>query len=346
MAVVLIDGLDVYNGIVTNTGIQAKWALVVTTNLSMQTGRFGGQCCQWIESSSGTRGPGTRGLPSAYTSVGIGFAFRLTVAVTSTGVNPFVEFLSGTTYQLGMAVRSSGQLDFYRLTSLTAGTLLGSSATGVIVLNQWHYIEIGVAISDTVGTVTVKVDGTTVITLTGQDTNNSGGNVNVIAFQTGSNGGTATYQVDDIYVVDSATTLGERRIETLYPTSDVAQGWTRSAGSDNYALVDETQVNGDTDYVQASVVNTVDTYGFQDVTGSPATIDAVQVSAFAEKTDATARSIALQVKSGATTSDGSNFGLNASYAKFERLLTTDPNGGGSWSASAVNALQGGPKVTV
>ena len=90
----------------------------------------------------------------------------------------------------------------------------------------------------------------------------------------------------------------------------------------------------------------VDTYGFGDLGSTPSTIDAVQLTAFAEKTDAAARSIALQAKSGATTSDGGNFSLAATYGKFERLLTTDPNTSAAWGASAVNALQGGPKVTV
>lgn len=345
MSVILIDGFDLYNGVGANTGLQAKWS-GGAASCSLVAGRFGGQAVQAVSSNAGGRD--IQRSFAATASIGIGCALRMTVMPTANNVHGLFNLLNGATYTFGLRVTTTGALEAYRLTAVNAGTSLGVSAAGVIAVNTWHYVEIGVVINDTTGSVVVKVDGATVLNLTSQDTNNAVTNADTVIL--GYDGGIATTlgtaQFDDFYLLDSATTIGQRRIETLYPTSDVAQGFARSAGTTNYTLVDEAQVNGDTDYVQGSSVGDVDTYGFADLGGTPTSIDAVQVSAFAEKTDAAARSIALQVKSGATTSDGSDYALAASYGKHERLLLTDPNGGGAWGAAAVNALQGGPKVTV
>ena len=356
MTVVAIDGFDVYTGVVTNTGVQAKWpvnGINGTVSGSMVTGRFGGQA---VRLQLGTTSTGlaayARTLPSGYSSLAIGVAYRcnnLTLVTTATNIPIILQFVESTTYHVHLTVSSDGKINAYRASSSIAGTLLGSSSAGVILTNTWHYIEAEVVISDAAGRVTVYVDGVQVINLTSQDTKNGGsGPISVINLCCNAQavGNAPTHDFDDFYCVDAATKLGERKVETLYPTSDVAQGFSRSTGSTNYTLVDEATVNGDTDYVQASSLNTVDTYGFGDLSNSPTTIDAVQFACFAEKTDATARSIALQAISGATTSDGSNFVLTASYNKFERLMTTDPNTSSAWGASAVNALTGGPKVTV
>jgi hypothetical protein len=346
MTIQAVDGFDLYNGVVANTGLAAKWPGGNPGNLSMVAGRFGGQAVQCAAS-----GTFVRDIQRSFTgiaAVGVGVAVRFaTFPSVDTGSSNLIAFLKGATWTFGLRVTSTGAIEANRMTSATGTTVLGTSAVGVILNNTWQYVELQLTISDTTGSVVVKVDGTTVLNLSAQDTNNAVATVDTIHLGISINtGGLGAVQYDDFYLNDTNATLGERKVETLYPTSDVAQGFARSTGAANFSLVNEAQVNGDTNYVQGSNVGDVDTYGIGDLSNSPTTIDAVQVSAFAEKTDATARSIALQVKSGATTSDGANFALAASYAKLERLLLTDPNTSAAWAAAGVNALQGGPKVTV
>ncbi len=344
MTAVLIDGFDLYNGVGANTGLAAKWTITGTP--SMVSGRFGGQAAKVNQSSNGVNI--TRPFPANYASFAVGFGFRLVTFAGLTGSPyPMCSFHDSIpTIQCGLRVTATGAIEANRYTSDSAGTVLGTSSAGVIAANTWHYIECEVTISDASGVFKVYVDGVQVLNLTSVDTKNTA-NAYASSIKFGASANiTQNIDIDDLYVNDAATKLGERRVETLYPTSDVAQGFARSSGAVNYSLVDEAQVNGDTDYVQGSTVGDVDTYGFGDLSGSPATIDAVQFTSFAVKTDATARSIALQIKSGATTSDGSNYALAASYTKIERLTTVDPNTAAAWTAANVNAVQGGPKVTV
>jgi len=349
MAQLLSDGFDVYNGVGTNTGLQASWTLSSTTNISMVSGRFGGQAVQYRFGSSSAYAARTF---TASASIGIGYALRMATMPGASPTDPeymHVNLMSGATYMIGIKITAAGEIQVYRMSGTFGGTSLGTSSV-CIFSATWHYIEVGISIHDTTGTVTVKCDGSTVLTLTGQDTRNGApttvdtirlGDLYGLAFTDG-----GIYQVDDLYIIDSATTLGEAKIETTYPSSDIAQGWTRSAGSDNYALVDEAQVDGDTTYVQGSAVSDVDTYEFGNLSGTPSTIHSVKVIAFGRKTDAGTREIALQVKSGATTSDGANYPIAASYGKMERLLEVDPDTGVPWTASGVTALRAGPKVTV
>lgn len=343
MAVIFMEGFDMYNGVGTGTGLQSKWTLTTTSDVAMTTGRFSGQAMRVTQ--AGASGNPRVTFASNYTSIGCGFAYKTDTLPTGNTVINMLALLNGTTFTFGLRCTSTGAIEASRATSGTGFTALGTSTPSVIVANTWHYIECGVTISDTVGTVTVKVDGATVLSLTGQDTNNAVTNVNTLQLGYTSNSGQANINYDDLYVVDSATTLGERRIETTVPSADTAtKNWTPNSGTANFSRVNETLVDGDTSYVQASTVGTRDLYSMGALSSTPSVIDAVQVVSFAEKTDATTRTIYNSVQSAGTDSDGSAFSLSASYNRFDRLMETDPNGGGAWTASRVNGLLIGPKV--
>jgi hypothetical protein len=343
---VIIDGFDMYNGTGTNTGLQAKWTVASTGNLTLQTGRFSGQCLRTAD--SGTQGLPLRTLTSAIANIGVGVAVRASTMPTTNNVgSSIVALRNGATYTFGLRITTTGALEAYRLTSATAGTSLGVSAAGVIVANTWHFVEVGVVINDTTGSVVVKVDGVTVLNLTAQDTNNAVTNVDtiVLGHTQGSSSNSGVIDLDDLYVVDSATTLGERRVETLRPSADTAtKNWTPNSGTNNYDRVNESTVDGDTTYVQASTVGTRDLYSIGSLSSTPANIDAIQVVSFGEKTDATSRSIYNSIQSNSVDSDGSSFALAASYGKFERIVANDPSGGGAWTATRVNNLLIGPKI--
>jgi hypothetical protein len=350
MAITLIDGFDLYNGTGTVTGLQAKWVQSIGGGgtQSLITGRFGGQA---VRSNTGSGGSPTifnRTLPSAVSSGTIGFACRI---VNLTPVKTYIMHLRDVAgvYQIGIGVTTGGAVTAERTTAVSTGTVLGTSSTGIVSANTWHYFEVEFVISDTVGEMRVYVDGSQVLNLSAVDTRN-GTPTTVQNVMLGSINGTTTSMSvdhDDLYFIDTTTRLGERKIETLRPNADTAQkDFTRSAGSDNFALVDDTTSDGDTTYVQGSTVGNLDRYTTAGLSTTPSAIDAVQLTAFALKTDATTRNIALHARSGSTDSDGSNYALAASYSKFERILETDPATSSAWTSTGVNTLQFGPKVTV
>lgn len=340
MNILLIDGFDLYNGTGANTGVQTKWSLSTTSQAAMVAGRFDGQAFGWVGSLSGDKWL-NRPFSAASASISLGFAYN--VAVSDGRLAKTMHLLSSGTYMIGLTCDSLGVLTAGRFTAFGSFTALGSSAAGVIKQNTWHYVEVEAVISDTVGVFNVYVDGVSVLALTNVDTRNgTPTTVNQIQFSSTSY---SPASFDDVYVTDTAIRLGERRIQTLRPGADTAtKSFIPSTGVSNYALVDDA-VADSADYVSGSAVGDLDLYEIADIGGTPSIIDAVQLTAFAHKTDAASRNIALVGDIAGAQIQSSDFALASGDAKFDYLAQIKP-GGGAWDLAAVNALRIGPKVTL
>lgn len=134
----------------------------------------------------------------------VGFAFRSITLVANTKV---VQYQADTTAGTGnpdqtLLLQTNGQLQFCR----GASTVLGSSATGVIAANTWYYVEVYCRTDETAGVAIVRVNGTEVINLTGQDTKNASapGTPAVQSRVRFASGVTVTTQWDDFYLKTGA----------------------------------------------------------------------------------------------------------------------------------------------
>jgi hypothetical protein len=270
----------------------------------------------------------------------LGFAVKFTNFGTS-GTS-IVALLETAIVHCGIGINLAGQIFAWRGTT---ATVLGTSATALLT-GSWYYIEAKFVLHDTTGSVTVKVDGTTVLSLTNVDTRNAGTPlVNGVRYETS---GGATTDYCDLYVADTTGTtnndfLGDTRVRELYPNgAGTYTDFTPSAGS-NYQAVDETAQDGDTTYVQSSTVGHKDTYAYTDLATSP-TIKGARLLLLAKKDDAGARSIAPTVKSGATEDDGTTAALSTSYVYYSKIWETDPNTSAAWTAANLNAAEFGVEV--
>lgn len=351
MSIILIEGFDLYNGNQANIGIQSAWSITNTGNAVFNvSGRFAGQALQMQNDAAAI----WRAFPSAFASFTVANAFRVGTltglgVASTTGAVILTSGGSVVNTQIGWRPNQNGSISVYRLTSANAGTLLGTTAAGLLLNNVWHWIDFSGVISTTVGTVVLKVDGVTVLNLSGQNTQGYGTAANVDGLILGSQAGTwngnQPVNWDDLYVLDSAVTLGERRIETIRPSADTAQkDFTPSSGVINFSRVNDATVNTAT-YVQSSTVNHLDLYDIVDITGIPTSVDYVQITAFAEKTDVGSRSVKLVADLSGTQLLSSDIILQSSFTKLIFGMAAKP-GGGSWDASSVNSLKIGPKVTV
>lgn len=342
MALRMIEGFDLYNGTGLNTGLQAKWNTNVVAAWALPAGRFGGQCWHFTASTGWNRRP----LTSARSQGTFGFACRM-VAYPSTTITRNIGVSASGQMLAGIFFTPTGAVAAYRLSGAGGaggGTLLGTSAAGVMLPNVWHYVEWEWVISATVGRMTVKVDGVTVLNLTGVNTL-TGAVANADEWYLDNQGGNGSIQFDDLYEDDGAAAIGPRRVDTLRPTADTAtKQWTPDTGTVNFSRVNANLAQSVT-FVQASVVGNLDLYDIADLSTTPAVIDAVQYSMFAQKTDATARSIAAVGDIGGVQQQSGNVNLPTGVAKFESIFLTKP-GGGAWATADVNALRIGPKVTV
>jgi hypothetical protein len=340
--VLMTEGFDMYNGTGANIGMQAKWT--ASANWSTAGGRFGGQSMlMGIPTGGGAFSAHSwayRVFDPAGTTTNLSCGIAINI-LTVDGTDWLLQVNNSSNAALfSVGFSSVGQLIAY---SGAFGSTLCSSAAGLLASNTWAYLEVEAVLSATVGSINLYLNGALVASATNVNTLAAAGGGSALQLY-GRLNGTPNIWYDDVYVTDTATRLGERRIETLRPNSDNAQTWTRSAGSSNYGLVNETLVDGDTSYVETASTGVRDLYGLTSLSSMPSEIDAVTIVSFAEKTDATTRQLYNSVKSGPTTSDGSGANLAASYGRYDRILTTDPNTSAAWTPSGVNNLLIGPKA--
>jgi hypothetical protein len=338
--ILFVEGFDYYPATTGATGVAGRWSLLNAA--SLVTGRFdegqalstGSQTSQWI----------TRAISSTNT-ISCGVAIRITDASEVNAGRRLIEFRNASGPQCGVGINASGEIIAYRNTT---ATVLGT-ATGVTFSDGvWHYIEVEAFIHDSTGFINVYKDGVPVLTVSGADTEQQTADTITFFRLYGTDGTGAQPNVfswDDVYVTDQSTRLGESRVTTLYPNGVTADAdWTPSGGGDNDEAVDETLVNGDTDYVASATPGDLDIYALGDLGFTPGTIHGLQLTMCARKDDAETREVRLKLKSGAVTEHGTTQAMAATYQYFSDVYEEDPDAEGPWTASAVNAMQIGIEV--
>lgn len=289
-------------------------------------------------------------VPAAQTMVA-GIAFWLDQAAVTWDILSFQEG-SGGTHVVVRYNTTTFKLEVYR----GDGTLLGMSGAIAAALGEWFYVEAKVTVSDSVGAVELRNYGNTILSLSGIDTRNGGavGTIDCVEV------GPAAKHGDDFYILDtsgatnndflatappSATT--PRVIDPLPSAAGDSTQWTPHGAASNWDCVNDDSVDDDSSYVSSSTVGQLDLYQMSNLPSlSGASVRGVLQWMRARKDDATTRAVAQAMKSGATTSLDSDMVLSTSYANRYRILETDPNTSAPWTEAAVNAVQGGQKVTV
>lgn len=344
MSLIFIEGFDYYNGQQSLIGMQSRWTMPGTAGSSLVAGRFGGQA--WWQNNAAFGAAVRRAsapLPSTYATFSCCFAFKWNGAQTFSGAHNWISWQNGAASHVYMW-QNGGQLYFY---NGGTGTLLATSPV-CIVLNAWHFIEVTIFVSDTVGTILCKVDGATQVNASALDTRN-GATTGISDLWLGNDATDnrlGNYIFDDIYMTDGAS-LGEMRVETRYANADTAQKqWTPNSGSNNYSRVNETLVDGDTTYVEGTTAGDHDLYGLAPMSSVPASVPGIQLVHFGRKTDAGTRAITTTLKSGAVLDVGADNFLSTSYQRYSRIVELDPNGAIPWAYAALNAMTVGPKVTI
>jgi len=260
--------------------------------------------------------------------------------------------------QINLRTNGSRVLEVYR-----NSTLLGTASMASPAVGSYHYIEIKVVFHGSTGAVTLKLDGSTVLTLTGQNTiSTANAYANRIYLGNGNVGGgtAAGHFYDDVYVcdtVDQSTLqtgspanndfLGDVRVQNLTPSGDGNYSqWVGSDGNstNNSLLVDETPSNDDTDYVASGTTGDRDTYAFSNLTPTSGTVYGVQIFAEARKDDAGTRTLYLTARSGSTDQDSAAAtALSASYTGVVDIRGAAPGATG-WTVTNVNSAEFGIKV--
>jgi hypothetical protein len=335
MALEFICGIDQYTS-TTDLGLKFGFQTGVNS-IETTTGRFGGHCV----------------------NLGINdrFAYSFTSAATmlcggayihepaSWGSNAdIIAFVDGTTVQVQVEYAIGG---FIRVRLATSGVILATSTNPVVKQNKWHWIEVQITISNTVGQITIDVDGINAInTAANLDTQTSASaTCDEIRFTSGGSDG----RWDDIYIATPTggqitSFIGDAQIDNIMP--DGAGNYTEfgaetPGASTHWQNCDEIGPDGDSTKITSTAVNQRDTFTHANLAAiTTQTIHAVQQTAYA-KHDGTATNFRL-VHRRTTDNNGASQAGGASYGYFREVWEQDQDAGpGAWTETNVNASEGG-----
>lgn len=249
-----------------------------------------------------------------------------------------VRFRESTTTHTDIRITSLGEIRATR-----NGTSLGLSSA-VIAINTWYWLAIKVTINDSTGTVDVRVNSTSVLALTGQDTRNGGSgiidNIQVNSVSSGNN------DFDNLAILDTTGSsptndipTEEWRIDTQTATgAGNSTQFTPSTGS-NWQNVDDATSDGDSTYNSSSTSGHTDLFAIADFSGG--TPRAVQVNIAARRDDAGPREIREKCRSGSTNYSGTTQAITSAYLVYRQIRETDPATSAAWTGPNLNSAEFG-----
>lgn len=246
--------------------------------------------------------------------------------------------------QIYLYITSAGAIKAFRGTA--AGTLLATSADGVIPVQTEFHIEAYVDIDPSAGVVQVWVNGTLVINLSGANTRNTA-NSSFDRVRVNLN---SEFSVTDNFMYFGApylatARLGVAKIVRMYPTVDDSVQWTPASGMDNYAMVDEQYSDGGTTEVS---VDGNGQQGYKDLYGltlaegfTPETIYGINVGVFARRANVNNR-IRIVIASNAVQAESGDINPSStSHKKTSHAFSVDPFSEEAFTVSDIENLSFG-----
>jgi len=284
----------------------------------------------------------------------IAFAWKVSTVAFDLPTNVLEFKEGGSTVHGRLTINADGTLTISR-----AGSIPATSANlGGWVADTWYHFEVDYYIHDSNGFWEVRFGGNSTPVIgrtTGLDTRNAGtsGVCDNFVFNGVTSTARSTYIDDVVYAAGGGSSAGafygDVRIFTSLPTGDGnSTQWTRSTGSSDFGVVDESTPNGDTDYISEATSGDLDLFTFPAV-GFTGTVQAVGLRAWSRKDDSGSRQLKLTTRSSGTNYDHSLVDdLSISYLPVgcrnkHGIWETNP-AGGAWTVTAVNAAEFGVKA--
>jgi hypothetical protein len=272
---------------------------------------------------------------------------------------PFLQFLDPSAGQVCVSFTPSGFIAFR--SGVGGGTLLAISNTSVLVAtNVYYFLEFDITFNGTTGTIALTTNNVNVPLSVSSGLNTAPtGNNYISAYRLGqptsNNGGTQLSSSNayfaDFRIVGGATgaytgPLGDAEVVLMLTNGPgaVTQLMPSGAATD-WECVKEVFEDADATYAFSPVVGAKDLYEHQASPTNSGRIFAVQACAVGRKDATGGLGIQNTVKSGSTTADGAATALSETYAWFLKVWSTDPNTGGEWVKTGLDAAQFGVKVS-
>lgn len=281
------------------------------------------------------------GLAPSGTTCIIGKAVRYAALPTN---NELFTILDGTSDQCQLRVKSDGALEFRR----GAATVLGTSSAGVLSSATTYYIELKVVIHNSAGAYDVRVNGVSVLSGSGADTQQTA-NAQWTAVELCNLATSLTITGDDLYILDGTGSvnndfLGDHRVVAALPDGvGNDDDWTPTSG-DNYTNVDDATPDDETTVVSSGTVGHTDlhTYAALGVTGD---VRGVQFLCYAKADRAGMRDLVAVCRIGGTTYEHPTAQtLGGDWRYYRWIWENSPATSTPWTVAEIDDAEFGYRV--
>ena len=268
------------------------------------------------------------------TTLGIHFRLWMNTLPGSNGKQIIVFNNAANQINLGLALNSTGTLSIIR-----GSTVLTTTSIPVITASAWWHIEIKVVFSQTVGSVEVRVNEETKISLSEVDTCNTA-DEECSQFLL-SNGINANCYMKDLIVWNGDGSvnndfMGDWKVVSTYTDGDVALNWTPSTGSTGYNLLTGTTPD-DTTYIQAGdPPPSASEFSLNDLDPDVTEVAGVQTFVRATKTDSGTGYLQVSLKSNGDIAAGADRPITVAETYWMDIFELDPDTGTAWTRSSYN----------
>jgi len=250
MALLWVDGFESYgsvNAAPSPAGVlRSKYNVENEDTMTINEGRFSGLKCITLTTVGNVIA--TPALTSNRTLIcGIAFKLSSTSEASYSLLSFRVPSLDGATIGYSsMDVWVTGNTDLRVV--LNNSTVNSTSGLG-LTSDTWYYLEFKVYCDNSSGTYDVELDGASVMSGTGVDTQFGSLNYYTSVVLVGV-AGTVDISYDDMYICDGSTgdnndILGDCTVKDLRPNGDASGNWTANSASNLYEEVDEAERDDD-----------------------------------------------------------------------------------------------------
>lgn len=270
----------------------------------------------------------------------VGVAFRLQALTTTVNV---LEFNEGATNHVRVTVLANGSVQVSR-----NGTVLGTSATGLILVGSYSFLEAHAVIDDAAGVIDISLDSIpiTALSLTSQDTQNGGtGLIDEIRFQ----GTTDVIFFDDIYFCNNSGAapqngfLGNTHIGVGRVTGDAGPNaftiLEPATPTSHFTKLDEVPADGDVSFVASSTPAEQELFAVAalPVLSGTGAVYGMQLTILAKKDNEGPRQMIPIIDPGLAVDSGTNKELTTTYEYGEHMWQQNPDTTADWTLAEVAA---------
>ena len=256
--------------------------------------------------------------------------------------------------QLIFVLGTDGAVVAYRginYASMLFTTLLGRSAP-CITANTYQHLEFKVKIDNSTGTLEVRVNGVTVLNLSGIDTQaTANAETSQVIMGTGwLLPGGAHADIDNLHTWDTVAGEGPTDfvgnacvIRRTFNADTAIADWAKSTGGTGYTLIGDAS---DASYISSATVNDKSAFGMANMAANVAGVVYMQLNFRGLKSDSGNCSVAPAFESAGSETLLSAQALTVAQTWRWGILAHDPHTGAAWAKAAADAATVGLKRTL